>query len=905
MSYKYVERKKLRKFLERIEKTKGILEKCYFEFLHLLNKAIEVTQEEEKIDLLHRQKAELDDVTNETISFLDRLSIQIEQYYNRLKQEGLLEPKSVSQILKQTDEYFPNEEEALIKAARNIPEYQEFSDEDLSNDLKALEALQNSNKGEFEEALDEINLHHSYETTPDVRQGLLLRDLEYDYDSKINEVTKAFNEQIELLNQKNDFLEKQTESIWADLLRFKAPNDEKTDQERKDLYYQGLDNSLNTIVSQLDNVSSKLALTFNSLSLEHVDNLEKLSLPLIKTLEVMLFNLTTDLNDLRKQNHTYQDHLNKYKDIIHDLKEEKLKKEQELDLSYKSWFEANKKINELEIMLKNQSEEINTLHYEKNEMINYLEKKINDTTSYLDQVNTEKTTLAIEKQSLLERIKDINEHREYAENQYHSTIDQYVDAVSIQDIVNKESNKILDQKVKSLIGTYEEEIEKIKSKTISEIIDASHVQAPSPYDELFDDFVEKQAQSQGTSILEKIDHFADKIAGLEEKLKENEKMKVATEQSLQDFSSLVSNPPYTLVDKEKKALIEKYDQLDEMIQYSLEKVKEFEDFKNQLTQKERLDADFDEKVLNSAQYQALSEELNKKQIEIDNLKQDNLRISEESILVNELANDLLQKLQENSSKVDDIEKLLVQQEYEYLILDEEKNKIIQSLTNAFKKKDSSELDEISNIAALNKYDFINKAKNAVDYTSGISDTSALESLKKQVQTIIDNEVSILKDKYETKINEINQKYEEAAEKANKPQYASFGDILDTNSVLTNALYKNIVDKDYKKLEETNTSLENRIKELEQIILKKDLSSIKQNNDSYLNDLLKKEKAEFEQALNEKTQQEKSVQQELDLQKQYLSEEIIASTNTLLDLQQKMLSLEKHLLSEEQDLINGL
>lgn len=746
---RYINIERIKQVLARINEKKSIIEKNYFQSLKIFNDMLKVDPDNsELVSDISLRKERLDESVNSTISYLDNLTktlslvmlkvIKNKDLLSRHEDEFLLTPPVTDKDLSVENEY--------EKELRNSADNQSLTLTGLPNEDLSF------NFNDFNDFVDKINEEFEYTSPASVKQGLL-NDQEYSFEDKISRLERSLKEEIEAITIHNEMLERQNINLQEMLIKLEekdlSPSTLYANRtwDNSELYFSALDKSVNSAVQKFDEVSEKMTNAINFLSINQIENLEKISLPLIKSLESSLKTVTDDFQYIKRENENYKKEVDNYKEAITALKNDCQSKEYELKNSYDSWLSNVRKISELEDIINEQSDDIKKIYEEKNDLISKLESKIAETGSFVNQIVYEKELLLQQNSDLAYEIDKLK--RELAGE---NDLDDYINSVSIQDLVQKEAEKIVEDKINTLLRKYRDEVEKIKTESISYFLNARDND-----ERVLDKMIQESDSGISNEIAKTVEKLERKLASIENNLKHESEIKERTQDAINDINLLLGEGPYPIAAGEK-ILTNKFDQLEQRIEESLERVKTLEDKKNEpskiILENEKLDDLFSKSPL----YEDFNQRLLGKELEIESLKAENSRIYEENQVINDVLNETIQRITINSGKMREIEELLSKQDYEFMILNDEKNSVIDALYKSIKNRDLDSIDDIHGLTKLNKYDFANFAKKSLknkDYNNG----DLLDYVKDEIEKIISQEIEALKAKYDEDLKLINEKYE--------------------------------------------------------------------------------------------------------------------------------------------------
>ncbi|MDE6894038.1 MAG: hypothetical protein K2J02_01540 [Malacoplasma sp.] len=747
---KYVDVAKIKEVLKKLNSKKSMIESSYFQSLTAFNNMLKVEPDNPiLLTDVSRRKENLDETVNSAISYLDNLIYTLTIVLKKVSLgEQLINEQSGNFI----DGLDLNNKNLVVSDAKDESQAvvaEQIQDLDyLTSEVREYAEVSD----EFNKYLDQINQEFQYYSPKEVKQGLL-NDQEYNFEAKLSELEENFKKELDIISSHNKILEEQNTNLQSTLNKIEDKSNyhlsslyNKRTWDDSELYFSALDKSVNNAVEKFDQASEKMTNAINVLSINQIENLEKISLPLIKSLEKFLKTITNDFSTVQKENQIYRKQLDDYKNVIFKLKTDNQSKDDELKNSYNSWLANVRKISELEEILNEQSDDIKRVYEEKNDLISRLENKISETGNFVNQIIYEKELLLQQNTDLYREIDSLRREKA-GENE----LDEYINAVSVEDIVSKEANKIVESKMQGLMEKYQSEIEQIKNNSISYFMNVQENE-----ERVLEKLVlEKNDDKQG----EIIKSLEKKLANLEKQLKNENRIREKTEDTINDLNQLLAEGPYSMIDQEKTFLSNKFNLLEQKIEESLERVKYLEDEKSNPKNNVVIDeSELNDLFLSSQAYQDFNQQLLGKELEIDALKAENKRIHNENIAMNSILDETIKKITINSSKMKDLEELLTKQDYEFMILNDEKNSVIESLYNAIKDRDLTKVEDINNLKKLDKYDFSDFAKQSLNDQVYYGD-DLLSYVKEEVEKIISKEIESLKNQYEADLKAINSRYE--------------------------------------------------------------------------------------------------------------------------------------------------
>ena len=751
---KYVNLEKIREVLLKISQKKQNIENTYFQTLTHFNEILK--SDPNNKDLLIKisvRKKTLDDSVNKIIIYLENLTIALSNAFAQISNNQDLLDDGENQEYLITKPITPQDLDTQFEYEKELRNYK--SSQSLDFSILEKEASEYDKiSSVFDTVINEINKEFEYSAPKEVRNGLM-NDSEYVFDDKLNLIETSLRNEIENNSVGTKFLEEQNKYLM-DTLNKVATQNALTPQGKNldsELYFSTLDKTVNAAVEKFGVASEKMSNAINVLSINQIESLEKLSLPLIKSLESTLKSLTQDLEVTRNENNYYRTQLDEYAKTIAVLQKENNLKENELKSSYDSWLSNSRRVSELEEIVNEQSNDIKSFYEEKNDIITMLEQKIVDTGKFINNIIYEKELLIEQNSNLFDEVNRLKQ-------QVSGDLDGYINTISLQDLVEKEANKIVESKIQSLVNRYKEELEQIKSDSISYFLSVKDND-----ERIFEKLIEEKEQNQN-DVSDAVKTLETKIQKLEAKWEYDAKLKQSTQDSLNDLNLLLGEGPYSMVEQEKTFLSSKFDKLEQRIEESLERVKTLEDEKEKAPKPKTFDeSQLDDLILSSKIYGDITNQLVHKDFEIDALKSENFRIHQENLAISSVLDETIAKIASNSNKMSEIETLLTKQEYEFMMLDEEKNRVIDKLYNAINKQDATAVEQIDNLTILNKYDFSKFAKSTIDdyfqknENSQVPRVDLLDYVKQEVAKVIDEEIDALKAQYEQKLKALDEKYD--------------------------------------------------------------------------------------------------------------------------------------------------
>lgn len=544
----------------------------------------------------------------------------------------------------------------------------------------------------------------------------------YNINPQLLDLENRLMDEINALKQSNNVLTNTNDSLVAKLNSTLPNVFENKKNENETL--NALDIAVNNMISKIE--IAKLP----DFHLQNIENLEKVSQNIIKSLENNLEQLSTDVKNLKEENISYKKTIDEYVNVINSLKNESILKEQELNESYSAWVFSNKKLQDLELLLDQQSIDIDELDGQKNHIIDSLEKKLLLTIEDLNSALTQNEEL-INRQTELEEFIRINDiQSEYSVETFNSDIE----AKTIEELVENEANRIVDKKLSAMIDRYKNELEVIELKakeSINHINENKHI--------LEVEFENKRKEeSEIIKFLEdKIKSFEVKISVLEKNIKNTEFIENKTRKTIDILNDSINGDEYNL-EKEKEfnsSVNSKLNSLEKLIYETIEKINDsnnndLNQTKNEivLTQQEHEDI-----VLNSSLYKNVLIEVQRLHEKIIYLKNENELIKKENYEINKELDISLSRFNSNNNKIGQIENLIDLQISELEKLNNEKNELIDTLEQ--KILDFSQFNEYY------KDQYLNDDKNKIhQYDENFERVSVEQLVNDKVEELLSSKL---------------------------------------------------------------------------------------------------------------------------------------------------------------------
>lgn len=758
-----------KEMLELIINKKLIIENNYFAISKIITDILNNTKDKDIIKLAQDKQLALDNAINFAIS---ELEILIQNFIESLQSGDIEKHKQIEREMQQKIDELNLKTQELTKDLSSVSivnnpsvnkgqneiygTFDQVSEKDVNNlfGKKAVNEIKNLREGVL---IDTLN-------KPSPRELSIFDDIYFDEVAAYNDYKKNKDDVLVSKNLKNEFGQLEGYSTFEQI----DDVDKKLSNEIKDLKIENklisdtnkmilskIEKSTNILDTNLvdaksidmldvaiNNMISKIELTkYPDVSKEYeinYKNLENIGQTLIKSLENNLETLSKDVEILKSENNEYRNQINNYVEVINNLKNERLIKEQELNESYMAWVSSNRKLQDLETLLDQQSVDLDDLDGQKNVIIDSLEKKLRDTINNLNEVLIQNEEL-INRQEELEEFIRLNDIK----NDYGvSAFEQEIEARSLQDLVEHEANRIVDKKMTSMLSKYKEELELLENK-VRENIEGINTNK----DILTYEFEKQNDNSEYINELqEKIKKFENKIVKLENKIQETIATESKTRETINSLNELLE---YDQIKEEvmESEVGQKLKSLEKMINETVDKINYYESSNYshpypETIQKELSSVEVEDLIKSSDLYSGIKAELIRLENQVNNLKTENIKIKKENFEINNELDDSLQKFTFNTMKMKQVEELLNTQTEELERLNFEKDELINALEG--KVKETSEanniyLDELSKYQEAYDKDFDLDLNNVENYENNSNE----EYSREKIELLIDKRVNEL------------------------------------------------------------------------------------------------------------------------------------------------------------------
>lgn len=383
-----------------------------------------------------------------------------------------------------------------------------------------------------------------------------------------------------------------------------------------------------------------------------------------------------------------------------------------------------------------------------------MEKKLRDTINSLNDVLSQNEELINRQEELQEFIR-VNDIR----NEYDSSIfDKEIEAKSLQELVEKEANKIVESKMTAMLDRYKNELDILENevrKNIKGIDDNKDILA-----------YEFEKQNNNTNEIkvfeEKIKKFENKINKLEDKLDEAKAIEYRTRETIDNINELLE------YDQIKEDVMEtevgqKLQMLEKMINDTATRIenqhiKSMDDLPHGLSDKEL------EKIIRKSDiYTSVQEEINRLEMQVSSLKNENMKIKKENFQINTELDDSFQRFTLNTNKMKQVEELLNNQMDEIEKLNVEKDELILALEEKIKENEENkayiEQEETPYVEYVEQAD-------QIAYNESLERENIELLINKTVNEILANKAMELLEKQ----SEINNQYEKNNNTINNDYY---------------------------------------------------------------------------------------------------------------------------------------
>ena len=696
---------------DRVIQIKQLIENNYFLISNKIQKIMSSSNDKKLIDhCLHKQKV-LDDGISQISALLEKIAaryyIDIESQQNeflKTKEKQLLE--KISYLEKEVQKR-ENQQHNLIDNAdveNNFGNGNLNEIKDLRSELNLINKAIENNEYELS-GFDSIGFEDFATSVRKIasenealKDQLVEKDLKDEFFKQQNiDVMNSLNELEKNLTDKIEQMKTDTALAWdtnTNLIR-------QLEQAKLDGSYgingnqintgalEQLDIAINSMISKVENSNDNTQNLLDSFSKSlELKNLETMTSAIVNSLEKNIESLTSELNELKNENKLYREKNEEKQNLINSLKEDSIRKENELNNSYGAWVYNNKKLEDLQNLLDKQSVELYELDGQKSVIINTLQDKLISVHGELEKLIQEKNDLLNYQNELLEYIEENKKVFEFAYGV--SEFDDDVEATSLKELVEKEATKVLDSKVSELLNRYRTELNEIEESLKTSFL---KYQTPNDTKDLLASEIEKLDNNDLISSLEsKVDSFDRKIKNLETEFRDYKTNKDKTLYALDDLNEALGTGfddyKNNIMDDEIKFKLDRFEnQLSEKIKKAIdEKIKEL-NLSSQANEQQEYyltDSDIEEIVTNSNLYNEIKNEVKLLQSQVGILKSENSKIKEENKNVNYQLDNSLNKFTYNNEKMREVESLLAHNIEELERLNNDKDELILELERRLK-----------------------------------------------------------------------------------------------------------------------------------------------------------------------------------------------------------------------------
>ncbi|KFB07283.1 hypothetical protein [Malacoplasma iowae] len=695
---------------DRVIQIKQMIENNYFLISNKIEKIMSSSNDKKLIDhCLHKQKV-LDDGISQISTLLEKIAAR---YYINIENE-------------QNEKLKNNEKELLEKISRLEKEAEKRGDQkhDLIDNAEVENNFGKDNLNEIKDLRNELDLinkaieNNEYELSgfdsigfedfstsirkianenEALKDKLVENDLRdefikqqnIDVMNSLSEIEKNLSNKIEEMKTDSALAWDTNTNLIKQLEQAKLENANGNGNQINTAAIEQLDIAINSMISKVENsnVNTMNLIDNFSKSLE-VKNLETMTNAIVNSLEKNIQSLTSELNDLKSENKLYKKENEEKQNLINSLKEDSIKKENELNNSYGAWVYNNKKLEDLQELLDKQSVELYELDGQKSVIINTLQDKLILVQEELEKLIQEKNDLLTYQNELLDYIEQNKKMFEFAYGV--SDFDDDVEATSLKELVEKEASKVLDSKVSELLNRYRNELNDIEESLKQSFL---KYQTPNDTKDLLTSEIEKLDNNDLISSLEsKVDSFDRKIKNLETEFRDYKTNKDKTLYTIDDLNEALGTGYYdyknSLMDDEIKMKLDRFENnLSEKIKKAIDdKIRELNITTESIESDEYYltDNDIEEIVTNSNLYNEIKNEVKLLQNQVGFLKSENIKIKEENKNVNYQLDNSLNKFTYNNEKMREVENLLAHNIEELERLNNDKDELILELERRLK-----------------------------------------------------------------------------------------------------------------------------------------------------------------------------------------------------------------------------
>lgn len=704
---------------DRVIQIKHLIENNYFLISNKIEKIMSSSNDKNIINhCLHKQKI-LDEGITQISTLLEKIAAR---YYINLENEQ-------NQILKSKEKHLLEKISFLEKEIKN----KELQNHDLINNANVEESFGKEGLNEIKDLRNELDLinkaidNNQYELdnfnsigfedfassarkiskeNESLKEQLIEKDLKDEFFKQQNiDVMNSLNELEKNLSNKIDQMKTETSLAWdtntsliRQLEQSRIDNISGNDNLINTAALEQLDVAINSMISKVENSNENtLNLLDNFSKTYEVKNLEVMTNTIVNSLEKNIDILTSELNELKNENKLYKQSNEEKQNIINSLREDSIRKENELNNSYGAWVYNNKKLEDLQNLLDKQSLELYELDGQKSVIINTLQDKLISIHGELEKLIDEKNDLLKYQNELIEYIDKNKKIFEFAYGV--SEFDDDVNAVSLKELVEKEADKVLDNKVSDLLNRYRNELNDIEENLKKSFL---KYQTPSDTKDLLTSEIEKIDNNDLISSLEsKVDSFDRKIKNLEIEFKDYKNNKDKALYAIDDLNEALDvgyfNYKNEIMGDEVQSKLERFEnKLSEKIKNAIDdKIKELNLFAQDVEEQEYYltDNDIEEIVTNSNLYNEIKNEVKLLQNQVGILKSENSKIKEENKNVNYQLDNSLNRFTYNNEKMREVESLLAHNIEELERLNNDKDELIIELERRLKLSGIDSLKE--------------------------------------------------------------------------------------------------------------------------------------------------------------------------------------------------------------------
>lgn len=354
-----------KEILQTIIRKKVIIENNYFNISSILEDIIANSEDQNIIRIAKKKQDALDNAINFAITELETLiqnfidSLQTNDIQKHIEIEKQLQ-EEIDKLNLKTKELNDDLEKARIVNEKSdnksnnayYGSLDNVSENEVNNifgnkatneikDLREGKLIESLNEPTPQDALafneiyfDEVSSYNDYkknqkELNEQIRISNELAKMgQHAMDQQLYEIEKRLMEEINKLKTSSQFIEDTNDAILSKINEKtpSTPENNLIDTKSFDM----LDVAINNMISKIE--LAKIPDYRDN----NISNLENIGQTIIKSLETNLDSLSKDVENLKQENFEYRTKISEYLDVITNLKNDRMMKEQELNESYAS-----------------------------------------------------------------------------------------------------------------------------------------------------------------------------------------------------------------------------------------------------------------------------------------------------------------------------------------------------------------------------------------------------------------------------------------------------------------------------------------------------------------------------------------------------------------------------------------